>query len=159
MAVPQLRREFGVVEVVEPGRTVARRVPLEVLHGRAHRPVAGRSVTEPGERARLHRVEVRRQDRDTDRLRTEPCGPRHIGRFSVPTEEARLVAHRVEDACGEQPILTGVGQPESLDEVTLCQPVQASVVRHPCCELRRLASRREQRAANVRRPTGPQQPR
>jgi hypothetical protein len=41
----------------------------------------------------------------------------------VSAEEIGLVAHRIEDARGEQPVAADVGEPECLDEVALRQSV------------------------------------
>ena len=67
------------------------------------------------------------------------------------------MAHRVEDAGGEEPVVGGVGEREGLDEVALGEPVEAGVVGHPRGELGRLAGRREQRAADRGCAARPQQ--
>ena len=104
-------------------------------------------------------MEVRRQDRHADRLRAEPCGAGHVRGLAVAAEEAGLVAHRVEDAGREQPVVGGVGECEGLDEVALGEPVQAGVVGHPRGELGGLASGGVQRAADGRRAAGAEQSR
>src|SRR5215210_1383618 len=50
------------------------------------------------------------------------------------SEERRLMAHRVQDGCAQEPFAGLVAELQCLDEVPLGESVQASVVSHPRAE-------------------------
>lgn len=58
------------------------------------------------------------------------------------------MAHRVEDARTEQPVIRRLGEPKRLDEVPLGQAVDAGVVGHPRAEKRCLCGGLEQLTAD-----------
>ena len=68
----ELRGQLCGVEVPDPVRALTWVVPVEVLYRGAHCSIARDGVASPGERPRLHDVEVRRQDGDADRVGPEP---------------------------------------------------------------------------------------
>ena len=77
-----------------------------------------------------------------------PClgGAREVGRLAEPAHISRLVAHRVQNARAEQPVISRLGERECLDEVPLSERAGGhAVVAHPGREESRLGHRRVQR--------------
>ena len=147
-AVRKFRCEFGVVEVLEPLRVVLWISPIEGPLGLRQRPLTASPVAKPSEGARLHRGEV-----GGDRCRRYAPGPGaggtgEIGCLSEPAEEGCLMAHGVEDAGAQQPVVPRLGEAECLDEIPLGQAVEAAVAGHPRGQQGGLGGCGEQRIAD-----------
>jgi hypothetical protein len=67
----------------------------------------------------------------SDVLGSGPGCPREIGRVLKAAQEGGLMAHCVEDATGQPPIVSCFREAKGLDEVPLGEAVQAAVVGHP----------------------------
>ena len=148
-AMPELGGQFGLVEVPDPARIVLRAAPLELPDRLGQRPVACLGITQPGQRPRLHGVEVSGQRGRGDPGRARPGGPGQVRRLGEPAGVGGLMAHRVQDARPEQLVPAGLGQGQRLDEVPLRQrAARGAVVTHPRRQQRRLGHRGEQRAAD-----------
>ena len=148
-AVPELGGQFGLIEIPDPARVIVRPAPLELLRRRGQRPVARLRVTQPGQRPRLHRVEVRRQGGGGDPGRAGPCRAGQVGGLAEPAGVGGLVAHRVQDAGPQQPVPGRLRQAQGLDEIPLRQRAsRRAVIAHPRRQQGRLGYGGEQGSAD-----------
>src|SRR5581483_10601320 len=143
--MPELRGQLGFVNVLKPRRVVRGVPPLEFLYRVGKCQVTTSFVPEPGKRTRLHQMEMRGERRGGDLGSPRPRGACKRGRLAEPADVRGLMAHRVQDACAEEPVVTCLRECQGLDEVSLSEAARRrAVVAHPCREKRGLAYRGEQ---------------
>ena len=140
----ELSRQLELIEVPNPGRIIFRRAPLELADRLGEGVIAAFPVARPGQGACLHGVKMRDESGGGYALRSCLGSAREVGCLAEAAEIGRLMAHRVQDARTEQPVISGLRERECLNEVPLSERAGGhAVVAHPGGEKGRLGHRRD----------------
>src|SRR5664279_6328301 len=113
IAVPELGSEFRLVEVLDPTGAFPGSVAVVLFRRRGQSAIAARRMSQPRQSPCLHRVEMCAQDRRAHAGSAKSGGTGHVGSFLEVAQESRLVAHRVEDAGGQEPSSAAPASPSA----------------------------------------------
>ena len=127
-AVTELGGKLSLVEIPDPLRIGLFIAPVEFPGRFGESMVTCLRIAEPGQGARLHGVEMRREG--GGRYSAGACSGRacEVGRFAESAYIGGLVAHRVEDGGAQKTIVASLGEAEGLNEVLLGEPARPEVL-------------------------------